>query len=91
MEYVQRNSLHGSRRNIQRHYDLNTDFYQLWLDPQLIYTCAYYPSPSATLEQAQAAKLDYVCRKVQLQPGSVSSTQAAAGAHWPCTWLKTME
>jgi cyclopropane-fatty-acyl-phospholipid synthase len=69
MEYVQRNSLRGSRRNIQRHYDLNTDFYELWLDPQLIYTCAYYPSPGATLEQAQAAKLDYVCRKVQLQPG----------------------
>ena len=69
MEYVQRNSLRGSRRNIQRHYDLNTDFYELWLDPQLIYTCAYYPSPDATLEQAQAAKLDYVCRKVQLQPG----------------------
>jgi cyclopropane-fatty-acyl-phospholipid synthase len=69
MEYVQRNSLHGSRHNIQRHYDLNTDFYQLWLDPQLVYTCAYYPSPGATLEQAQVAKLDYVCRKVQLQPG----------------------
>src|SRR6266436_2808659 len=69
MEYLQRNSLRGSRRNIQRHYDLNTDFYQLWLDPQLIYTCAYYSSPGATLEQAQAAKLDYVCRKVQLQPG----------------------
>ena len=69
MEYVQRNSLRGSRRNIQRHYDLKTDFYRLWLDPQLVYTCAYYPSPGATLEQAQVAKLDYVCRKVQLQPG----------------------
>jgi len=69
MEYIQRNSLRGSRRNIQRHYDLHTDFYRLWLDPQLVYTCAYYPSPGATLEQAQAAKLDYVCRKVQLQPG----------------------
>jgi cyclopropane-fatty-acyl-phospholipid synthase len=69
MEYVQRNSLSGSRRNIQQHYDLNTDFYRLWLDPQLVYTCAYYSSPGATLEQAQAAKLDYVCRKVQLQPG----------------------
>ncbi len=69
MEYVQRNSLRGSRRNIQRHYDLNTDFYRLWLDPQLVYTCAYYPSSGATLEQAQVAKLDYVCRKVQLQPG----------------------
>lgn len=69
MEYVQRNSLRGSRRNIHRHYDLTTDFYRLWLDPQLVYTCAYYPSPSATLEQAQVAKLDYVCRKVQLRPG----------------------
>ncbi|PYU64863.1 MAG: cyclopropane-fatty-acyl-phospholipid synthase, partial [Acidobacteria bacterium] len=69
MEYVQRNSLRGSRRNIQRHYDLNTDFYRLWLGPQLVYTCAYFPSPGATLEQAQVAKLDYVCRKVQLHPG----------------------
>ena len=69
MEYVQRNSLRGSRRNIRRHYDLPTDFYRFWLDPQLVYTCAYYPSPGATLEQAQVAKLDYVCRKVQLRPG----------------------
>ena len=79
MEYVQRNSLRGSRRNIQRHYDLNTDFYRLWLDPQLVYTCAYYSSPSATLEQAQVAKLDYVCRKVQLQPGE---RVVEAGCGW---------
>ncbi len=79
MEYVQRNSLRGSRRNIRRHYDLNTDFYRLWLDPQLVYTCAYYPYPAATLEQAQAAKLDYVCRKVQLQPGE---RVVEAGCGW---------
>ena len=79
MEYVQRNSLRGSRRNIQRHYDLNTDFYRFWLDPQLVYTCAYYSSPSATLEQAQAAKLDYVCRKVQLQP---EERVVEAGCGW---------
>ncbi len=79
MEYVQRNSLRGSRHNIQRHYDLNTDFYRLWLDPQLAYTCAYYSSPSTTLEQAQAAKLDYVCRKVQLQPGE---RVVEAGCGW---------
>jgi cyclopropane-fatty-acyl-phospholipid synthase len=79
MEYVQRNSLGGSRRNIQRHYDLNTDFYRLWLDPQLVYTCAYYPSRDATLEEAQAAKLDYVCRKVQLQPGE---RVVEAGCGW---------
>jgi cyclopropane-fatty-acyl-phospholipid synthase len=69
MEYVQRNSLRGSRENIYRHYDLSTDFYRLWLDPQLVYTCAYFQSPSMTLEEAQVAKMDYVCRKLQLQPG----------------------
>jgi len=69
LEFVQRDSLRGSRRNIHRHYDLKTDFYRLWLDPALVYTCAYFESPDATLEQAQAAKLDYVCRKLRLQPG----------------------
>ena len=69
MEFAQRNSLHGSRKNIHRHYDLGTDFYRLWLDRELVYTCAYFPSASATLEEAQAAKMDYVCRKLQLQAG----------------------
>ena len=79
VELVQRNSLHGSRRNIHQHYDLNTDFFRLWLDPQLVYTCAYFPSPDATLEHAQLAKLDYVCRKVQLQPGE---RVVEAGCGW---------
>jgi cyclopropane-fatty-acyl-phospholipid synthase len=79
VELVQRNSLHGSRRNIHQHYDLNTDFFRLWLDPQLVYTCAYFPSPDATLEQAQLAKLDYVCRKMQLQPGE---RVVEAGCGW---------
>jgi cyclopropane-fatty-acyl-phospholipid synthase len=69
MERRQANSLRGSRNNIHRHYDLGNEFYKLWLDPQLVYTCAYFPSPSATLEEAQPAKLDYICRKLQLQPG----------------------
>jgi len=69
MGYLQRNSLWGSRHNIHQHYDLKSDFYRLWLDPQLVYTCAYFPSPSATLEEAQIAKMDYVCRKLQLHPG----------------------
>ena len=64
---TQSNSLRASRKNIHHHYDLNTDFYRLWLDPELVYTCAYFPTASATLEEAQAAKLDYVCRKLQLQ------------------------
>jgi cyclopropane-fatty-acyl-phospholipid synthase len=63
------NSLRGSRHNIHRHYDLGNDFYRLWLDEQMLYTCAYYPTPEATLEQAQVAKMDHVCRKVALRPG----------------------
>lgn len=69
MEYFQRNTLRGSHRNIHQHYDLTTDFYRLWLDPQLVYTCAYFASASATLEEAQTAKMDYVCCKLKLQPG----------------------
>jgi cyclopropane-fatty-acyl-phospholipid synthase len=69
MDYLQRNSLRGSQRNVHQHYDLKTEFYQLWLDPQLLYTCAYFPSAAATLEEAQVAKMEYVCRKLQLQPG----------------------
>jgi len=69
LHLVQTNTLGGSASNIRHHYDLHTDFYKLWLDPQLVYTCAYFPTPSATLEEAQIAKLDYVCRKLQLQPG----------------------
>jgi len=79
MEYLQRNSLHGSRENIHHHYDLGTDFYRLWLDRDLVYTCAYFPSPSATLEEAQTAKLDYVCRKLHLQPGE---RVVEAGCGW---------
>ena len=63
------NTTTGSRRHIQHHYDLGNDFYRLWLDDAMIYTCAYYDTPDASLEQAQRAKLDHVCRKLMLQPG----------------------
>lgn len=75
----QSNSLSGSRHNVHSHYDLGNDFYKLWLDPQLVYTCAYFPEPSATLEQAQEAKLNYVCRKLHLQPGE---RVVEAGCGW---------
>ena len=74
------NTLGRSRDNIHKHYDLGNDFYDLWLDPDYNqYTCAYYPSPHATLEQAQAAKLELVCRKLALQPGE---TVVEAGSGW---------
>ena len=63
------NTTDGSRRHIQHHYDLGNDFYRLWLDEEMVYTCAYYDTPDATLEQAQRAKFDHVCRKLMLQPG----------------------
>jgi cyclopropane-fatty-acyl-phospholipid synthase len=62
-------SAYASRENIHHHYDLGNDFYKLWLDEQLVYTCAYFPTPDVTLEEAQTAKMDLVCRKLRLQPG----------------------
>jgi cyclopropane-fatty-acyl-phospholipid synthase len=69
MGYVQRNSLRGARDNIHRHYDLNNAFFRLWLDPLLVYSCAYFPSGCIGLDEAQVAKMDYICRKLNLQPG----------------------
>lgn len=60
----------AARGNIQHHYDLGNEFYRLWLDRAAMqYTCAYYEEPGLTLEQAQLAKLEHVCRKLDLQPG----------------------
>lgn len=79
LKYIQANSLLGSRKNIHRHYDVGNDFYRLWLDSEIVYTCAYYPFPSATLEEAQTAKMEHVCRKLQLQPGE---RVVEAGCGW---------
>ncbi len=76
---VRRNSLARARDNIHHHYDIGNDFYRLWLDPELVYTCAYFPDAAATLERAQAAKMDHVCRKLQLKPGE---QVVEAGCGW---------
>lgn len=73
------NLLGRSSDNIHHHYDLGNDFYRLWLDQQLLYTCAYFPDPSLELEQAQVAKMDHVCRKLRLQPGE---SVVEAGCGW---------
>jgi cyclopropane-fatty-acyl-phospholipid synthase len=62
-------TLGGSRESIHHHYDIGNDFYALWLDAAMVYTCAYFATPTATLEEAQDAKLEHVCRKVCLRPG----------------------
>lgn len=75
----QRNNEDRARHNISHHYDIGNEFYKLWLDEQLVYTCAYFPTPDATLEAAQTAKLDYVCRKLRLKPGD---RVVEAGCGW---------
>ena len=74
-----RNTVGGSRKHVHHHYDLGNDFYRLWLDESMVYTCAYYENGEATLEQAQEAKMHHVCRKVRLQPGQ---RVVEAGCGW---------
>ncbi len=54
---------------IAHHYDVSNEFYALFLDPLMVYTCAYYRDPDGKLEQAQQDKLDHVCRKLELRRG----------------------
>ena len=56
-------------RQVRFHYDLGDAFFALWLDPLRVYSCAYWREPGLTLAEAQQAKLELVCRKLQLQPG----------------------
>jgi cyclopropane-fatty-acyl-phospholipid synthase len=64
-----RHSRSRDRKNIQYHYDVSNEFYGLWLDARRVYSCAYYRQPGITLEAAQEAKLDHICRKLALKPG----------------------
>jgi cyclopropane-fatty-acyl-phospholipid synthase len=65
-EWLSRNSRGGSRRNIAAHYDLGNDFFELMLDPTMTYSCGVFERPEATLEEASIAKIDRLCRKLQL-------------------------
>ena len=63
---------HDRKRDAQaiaHHYDVSNDFYALWLDPAMVYSCAYFPTAGETLADAQLAKLDHVLTKIMLQPG----------------------
>ena len=73
------NSIASARRNVHHHYDLGNDFYRLWLDREMVYTCAYFASTDISLDEAQQAKLDLVCRKLRLRPGE---TVVEAGCGW---------
>ena len=69
LHWASRNTRRGSRRNIQAHYDLGNDFFQRFLDPTMMYSSAIFERPDMTLEQASLAKLDRVCRTLNLKPG----------------------
>jgi cyclopropane-fatty-acyl-phospholipid synthase len=58
-----------NRANIQHHYDVSNAFYRLFLDQRMVYSCAYFARADASLDEAQLAKLDHICRKLRLAPG----------------------
>jgi cyclopropane-fatty-acyl-phospholipid synthase len=65
---VPENTRTGARRNISAHYDLGNDLFAAFLDERMVYSCAYFPSPGASLEEAQVAKLDRICTQLRLGP-----------------------
>jgi len=65
--WFNRNTQRGSRRNISAHYDLGNDFFELWLDRNMQYSSAIFDRPDMSLEQAQEAKLERLCRKLRLE------------------------
>jgi len=64
--FLRRNTVSGSRKNIVAHYDLGNDFYRLFLDETLTYSCGIFNRPDATLKEAAIAKYDRICRKLHL-------------------------
>jgi len=64
-----RHQQRSNRANIQYHYDVSDAFYKLWLDSRSVYSCAYFKHADDTLDDAQAQKLDHICRKLRLAPG----------------------
>jgi cyclopropane-fatty-acyl-phospholipid synthase len=83
------NSLAGSRRHIRQHYDLGNDFFRLFLDTELLmYSCGYFASGADSLEEAQARKVDRICRALQLSP---SDRVLEIGSGWGgfAVWAST--
>src|SRR5438552_13117031 len=64
-----RHSKERDRQAVAYHYNRSNDFYALWLDSRSVYSCAYFTSPTDDLDKAQEQKLEYICRKLRLQPG----------------------
>lgn len=64
-----KNSMRRARQNIRHHYDLGNDFYRLWLDESMTYSCAYWDDGCDDIEAAQRAKYEHICRKLHLEEG----------------------
>lgn len=62
-------SIERDRTAVTYHYDVSNDFYSLWLDPNMVYSCGYFSNPEEELEKAQEKKLNYICKKLRLRPG----------------------
>ena len=67
--FQQHNPIARARRNVAHHYDLSNDFYRLFLDEDLNYSCAYFEEPDFSLEEAQKAKLRHIAAKLRIEPG----------------------
>src|SRR5204863_8095448 len=69
LRLLSRNNLHRARRNVAHHYDLKDELYELFLDDDKQYSCAYFTDPRNSLEQAQADKKAHIAAKLALEPG----------------------
>ncbi|MFE3024312.1 class I SAM-dependent methyltransferase, partial [Nocardia tengchongensis] len=74
-------------RQVQAHYDLSDDFYALFLDPSMTYSCAYFERPGLNLEEAQLAKIDLALGKLGLEPGM---TLLDVGCGWGSTMIRAV-
>jgi cyclopropane-fatty-acyl-phospholipid synthase len=84
----EKNIAKEQKRQIQHHYDLGNDFYKLWLDKSMTYTCAYFKSPKDSLEKAQLLKIDHVLGKLQLKRGQ---TLLDIGCGWGQLLMRAAE